>query len=201
MEAHRHEASSDSDKEESSGSGGKTPIPTMMVKKRLRRWLTTYGKTSDGIGGVPHALCVYSSKTTGSYVRTLFYRRVRDFELPKLVQASFYTMLLNDAVGLDIVGEFIAADLKASLEGLRWERWSERRKMILFPNFTNTKEDYHGLWLSFNLDVATWYAHDSDIPEMVQAIVYAMVLNDKAELGLSCRIDMNYTMSFLRRPH
>ena len=28
---------------------------------------------------------------------------------------------------------------------------------------------------------------------------YAMVLNDTAELGLSCMIDMNYMMSVLRR--
>ncbi|KAJ8436128.1 hypothetical protein Cgig2_001155 [Carnegiea gigantea] len=102
---------------------------------------------------------------------------------------------------------------------------SERRKMILLPNFTSTKqaneyvqdtfrwhlrqssalrpnllpEDYHGLYSGFDLGVATQYAHDSSIPEIVQAIFYAMVLNDTAELGLSCRIDMNCTMSVLRR--
>jgi len=31
----------------------------------------------------------------------------------------------------------------------------------------------------------------------VQAIFYAMVLNDTTELGLSYKIDMNYTMSVL----
>ena len=33
---------------------------------------------------------------------------------------------------------------------------------------------------------------------MVQAAFYAMVLNDAAQLGLSCRIDMNSMMSVLR---
>ncbi|KAJ8425077.1 hypothetical protein Cgig2_028794 [Carnegiea gigantea] len=72
------------------------------------------------------------------------------------------------------------------------ERHSERRKMILFPNFTNTEqaaeyvrdtfrwcmresstlrpnplpEDYHNLWPGFDLDVATQYTNDSNIPEM-----------------------------------
>ncbi|KAJ8425253.1 hypothetical protein Cgig2_015860 [Carnegiea gigantea] len=49
-----------------------------------------------------------------------------EFELPEMVQATFYAMLLNDAVGLGIVSGFIAADLRASLEGLRWtsfESW------------------------------------------------------------------------------
>ena len=67
------------------------------------------------------------------------------------------------------------------------------RRMILFPNFTNTKEaaeygrdtfrwslrgsspfrsnplpeDYHGLYSGFKLDMETWYAYDSNIPEMV----------------------------------
>ncbi|KAJ8425255.1 hypothetical protein Cgig2_015862 [Carnegiea gigantea] len=87
--------------------------------------------------------------------------------------------------------------------------------MILFPNFTGTEQaaeyvwdtlrwplressalcpnplpkDYHGLCLGFDLGVATQYAHNFNIPEMVQAIFYAMVLNDAVELGLSCRID------------
>ena len=43
-----------------------------------------------------------------------------DFELPEMVHATFYTMLLNDAMTLALVGGFIAASLKASLEGLQW---------------------------------------------------------------------------------
>jgi len=50
----------------------------------------------------------------------------RDFKLLEMVQATFYTMLLNDAVKLDILSEFMVADLKATLEVLRWtyfESW------------------------------------------------------------------------------
>jgi len=49
-----------------------------------------------------------------------------DFELSKMVQATFYAMLLNDAVELGLADRFMAASLRASLEGLRWtslESW------------------------------------------------------------------------------
>ncbi|KAJ8444806.1 hypothetical protein Cgig2_014995 [Carnegiea gigantea] len=49
-----------------------------------------------------------------------------DFEVPKMVQATFYAILLNDVVGLGIVSGFIVVDLKLTLEGLRWtsfEAW------------------------------------------------------------------------------
>jgi len=101
------------------------------------------------------------------------------------------------------------------------------RKIILFPNFTNTEEadeyihdtfgwslkgspafrpnplpeDCHDLYPGFVFDVVTSYAHDSNISEMVQAIIYAMVPNDTVEPGLLCRIDMNCIMSILHRLH
>ncbi|KAJ8439414.1 hypothetical protein Cgig2_001754 [Carnegiea gigantea] len=178
MEAHRQEASSDSDEEESSRSNGQTPIPSddseedverdsacdsNQSSERSKRWLTMYGKPSDDIGGVPHALRVHSWRTTGSYGE----EAAHDFELPEMVQATFYAMLINDAIGLGIVSGFIAANLKASLEGLHgrllslgctsigaafWrhsfanglprggERERERREMIIFPNFTSTEQ-------------------------------------------------------------
>ena len=43
----------------------------------------------------------------------------RDFELPEMVQTTFYAMLLNDAVELGIVSGFMATNLKVALEGLR----------------------------------------------------------------------------------
>ena len=46
-------------------------------------------------------------------------RAVLDFELPEMVQATFYAMLLNDAVELGIVSGFLADDLKVTLQGLR----------------------------------------------------------------------------------
>ncbi|KAJ8421523.1 hypothetical protein Cgig2_018763 [Carnegiea gigantea] len=50
-------------------------------------------------------------------------------------------------------------------------------------------EDYHDLCPSFDLGVVTQYAHDSNIPEMVQTIFYTIVHNDTAELGLSCTMN------------
>ncbi|KAJ8425252.1 hypothetical protein Cgig2_015859 [Carnegiea gigantea] len=71
-------------------------------------------------------------------------------------------------------------------------RWSLRESSALHPN--PLPEDYHSLCSSFDLGVVTQYAYDSNIPEMVQVIFYVMILDDTAELGLSCRIDMNCIM-------
>jgi len=56
-------------------------------------------------------------------------RATVDFELPEMVQAIFYTMLLNEAVELGVVYSFMAKGLKSSLVGLRWscfEAWMSR---------------------------------------------------------------------------
>ena len=42
------------------------------------------------------------------------------FELLEMVQATFYTMLLNYAVELGIVSGFLVDNLKSTLDGLRW---------------------------------------------------------------------------------
>ncbi|KAJ8434128.1 hypothetical protein Cgig2_024246 [Carnegiea gigantea] len=89
------------------------------------------------------------------------------------------------------------------------QRWSTRRKMILFPNFTSTEEaaehvrdtfrwslreslafhqnplpeGYHGLCSGFDLDTATRYAYDSNIPEMVHAIFYTMDYHELHNVG------------------
>ena len=58
-------------------------------------------------------------------------RAMLDFELPKIVQVTFYAMLLNNVVELGIVSGFLVDDLKATLEGLRWtffEAWLSRTK-------------------------------------------------------------------------
>jgi len=47
-------------------------------------------------------------------------RAVPDFELPEMVQETFYAMLLNDAIKLGVVSGPMAVDLKLTLEGLRW---------------------------------------------------------------------------------
>jgi len=43
-----------------------------------------------------------------------------NFELPKMLQVTFYDMLLNEAVELGIVHGFIAEGLKSAVVGLRW---------------------------------------------------------------------------------
>jgi len=45
--------------------------------------------------------------------------------------------------------------------------------------------DYHGLCTRFDLEVVRRYAYDSNLPEMVPAILYAIVIDDAVELGLS----------------
>ncbi|KAJ8430517.1 LOW QUALITY PROTEIN: hypothetical protein Cgig2_012916 [Carnegiea gigantea] len=46
-----------------------------------------------------------------------------DFELPEMVQATFYAMLLNKAVELGAVRGFMAECLKSALVGLSFEVW------------------------------------------------------------------------------
>ena len=43
-----------------------------------------------------------------------------DFELPEMVQATFYALLLNEAVELGVVHGFMAEGLSSALVGLRW---------------------------------------------------------------------------------
>ncbi|KAJ8429990.1 hypothetical protein Cgig2_033915 [Carnegiea gigantea] len=166
-----------------------------------------------------------------------------DFELPEMVQATFYAMLLNEAIELGVVHGFIAEGLRSALVGLRWSsfeavarevripsyramwrgqgglllpqglyllghwsplfikeeqaaeyvgdhfRWSLRDPWALGPR--PLPSDYHNLCRRFDLGVATRYAHDSNTPEMVQIIFYAMVIDDAAELALSRRLTMD----------
>ncbi|KAJ8419790.1 LOW QUALITY PROTEIN: hypothetical protein Cgig2_010901 [Carnegiea gigantea] len=140
---------------------------------------------------------------------------------PKMVYATFYAMLLNDAVKLGLVGGFIAASLKASLEGLNFrlqEPCGEDRvagcslrecvplevveyirdnfqwalREPLAPGPRPLPSNYRGLCPRFDLEVAMRYAHDSHIPEMV--IFYAMVVANAAELGLSHQLTMGCMM-------
>ena len=47
--------------------------------------------------------------------------------------------------------------------------------------------------------MARRYAHDSYIPEMVQRVFYAMVIDDTAELGLSRRLTMDCVLWAMRK--
>ena len=43
-----------------------------------------------------------------------------EFELPEIVQAIFYAMLLNESIKLGVAHEYTAERMKSSLVGLRW---------------------------------------------------------------------------------
>ncbi|KAJ8438046.1 hypothetical protein Cgig2_014175 [Carnegiea gigantea] len=118
-----------------------------------------------------------------------------DFELSEMVQATFYAMLLNEAVELGVVHSFMAKGLKAALVGLRWSSFEDP----MDPGPRPLPSDDHGLCPRFDLAVARRYAHDSHIPEMVPVIFYAMVIDDAAELGLSCRLTMDVVMWAMRK--
>ncbi|KAJ8436181.1 hypothetical protein Cgig2_010425 [Carnegiea gigantea] len=108
-------------------------------------------------------------------------RAALDFELPEMVHATFYGVLLNDVIELGIVSGPMAVDLKLTLDGLRsasFEESSDLRPKLLPLNF-------HDLYCNFDLLVAMQFAHIAYILEMVQAIFYVMVLNEAAELALS----------------
>ncbi|KAJ8452514.1 hypothetical protein Cgig2_000103 [Carnegiea gigantea] len=173
-----------------------------------------------------------------------------DFELPKMVQATFYAMLLNEAMELGVVHGFMTEGSRSALVGLRWSsfehraggqvvrdhfRWSLRdpsdpgpRPLLLdhlglyprfdlglegngrrlrqaeasrpadpltnavlaggpsrgrttsFPSFRDTAQA-----AEYVRDNLCWsFAHAAHVPEMVQAIFYAMVINDTAKLRL-----------------
>ncbi|KAJ8433463.1 hypothetical protein Cgig2_014504 [Carnegiea gigantea] len=59
-----------------------------------------------------------------------------ELELPEIVQATFYAMLLNEMLELSIVHEYTAERMKSSLVGLRWstfEVWI-RLSSVLFTS-------------------------------------------------------------------
>ncbi|KAJ8451980.1 hypothetical protein Cgig2_016561 [Carnegiea gigantea] len=121
-------------------------------------------------------------------------RVAADFELPEILQVTFYTMLLNEAVELSVVRGFMADGLKSSLVGLnelcqsRTERsaasvtdhcsggpssfgQSGRKLEIKWdpstPGPRSLPSVYHSLCPHFDLGVVTRYAHDSNTLEMV----------------------------------
>ncbi|KAJ8432823.1 hypothetical protein Cgig2_008537 [Carnegiea gigantea] len=46
-----------------------------------------------------------------------------EFELPKLFQATFYAMLLNEVFELGVTHDYMAESMKSSLVGLRWSNF------------------------------------------------------------------------------
>ncbi|KAJ8426958.1 hypothetical protein Cgig2_027682 [Carnegiea gigantea] len=59
---------------------------------------------------------------------------VCNFNIPEIVQATFYVMLPHDAVGPSLMSKDVARGLKVTLEGLRWttfESWLNVSKRAL----------------------------------------------------------------------
>ncbi|KAJ8423208.1 hypothetical protein Cgig2_006761 [Carnegiea gigantea] len=90
---------------------------------------------SEGEGSAHyHVLCPRFSLPKAEGVTT-------DFELLEMVQATFYAMLLNEAVELGVVHGFMAEGLRSALLCLRWSsfevwmsrdnRWSRGRSAVL----------------------------------------------------------------------
>jgi len=71
-------------------------------------------------------------------------------------------------------------------------RWSLRESSALCP--TLLPPNFHALCPNFELFVAIQFAHTTNIPEMVQVIFCAMVLNEAAELRLLSRAAMDRVM-------
>ena len=57
-----------------------------------------------------------------------------DFDIPEIIQATFYAILLNNAVELSVVSRDMIGDLKSTLKGLRlttFESWLSINKRAL----------------------------------------------------------------------
>ncbi|KAJ8420088.1 hypothetical protein Cgig2_002029 [Carnegiea gigantea] len=195
-----------------------------------------------------HVLCPHFSLPEAE-------RAAADFELPKMVCATFYATLLNEAVELGVVRSFIVEGLKSFLMGLRltmdymiwamrqldwgplevwlgdnvrrlqkaqatqpanslaslvlvdnpsrgrttsfpafWDivhateyvrdnlRWSVRESSSLRSNLLPLH--FMAYYFEFDHIVVMQFAHAIHIPQMMQAIFYAMVINDAVELRL-----------------
>jgi len=55
---------------------------------------------------------------------------VAELELPEIVQATFYAMLLNEMFELGVVHEYMAEKMKSLLGGLRWSTFELWMRII-----------------------------------------------------------------------
>jgi len=73
-----------------------------------------------------------------------------DFELPEIVQTTFYSMLLNEAVELGMEHDFKVESMKSSLVGLGWstlEVWMGCVDHVLkAAQFQWLADECRGLW-------------------------------------------------------
>ncbi|KAJ8420253.1 hypothetical protein Cgig2_014907 [Carnegiea gigantea] len=170
------EAEDDLEEEESLGSDDQIPSPMMAV--RSEAWpATTYGDTEEmtdhametfkwqlrRVSHPPPPLPEDYRDLCSSFTFPDAEEAVHDFNIPAWHSGG-------------------AASPADSSRGWSWACEQSGRKL------GSLLENHHDLCPNFDLLMAIRYAHNSCIPDMMQAIFYAMVLNDAAELGLSSRI-------------
>ncbi|KAJ8424845.1 hypothetical protein Cgig2_030072 [Carnegiea gigantea] len=124
----------------------------------------------------------------------VFEKYARDYDLPEIPQVVFFAMLLNDAVKLELqwstfeawVGRNRGRILEARCQEMDVDQDKEESSGETFKwqlrrasrSFHPLPEDYQDLCLRFTLPIAKKATHDFDIPEIVQATFYAMVINN-----------------------
>ncbi|KAJ8431098.1 hypothetical protein Cgig2_007514 [Carnegiea gigantea] len=140
----------------------------------------------------------------------------RNFRLPEMSQVVFLVMLLNNAVKLGILCGWLIDAMESALKEMRWSVFQvERFYPFLhhgFLPFCGTEEmanhvretfkrhlraashpplplleDYRDLCLGLTRPNAEEAARDFNIPEIIQATFYAMVVNDAVELFVMSR--------------
>ncbi|KAJ8426919.1 hypothetical protein Cgig2_010437 [Carnegiea gigantea] len=105
----------------------------------------------------------------------------RNFRLPEMPQVMFLAMLLNDVVMLGILRGWLIDVMESAFKELRWS---------IFQAW--------GLCPSFTLPDAKEAARDFDIPKIIQATFYAMVVNDTVELSIVSKDMARALKSILR---
>ncbi|KAJ8425915.1 hypothetical protein Cgig2_033856 [Carnegiea gigantea] len=108
-------------------------IVSGFITDDLKSTLVGLRWTSFDAGGGPHVCLVPFQRITTTYTHAFSFTEAEgaalDFGLPEMVQATFFAMLLKNAMELGIVSGFITDDLKSTLVGLRWtyfEDWMSR---------------------------------------------------------------------------
>ncbi|KAJ8427687.1 hypothetical protein Cgig2_000408 [Carnegiea gigantea] len=108
LEAHCEEADSDQDEQESSG----------LLRFHGRRTTTLKAR-------FPHLWGEHAASRPFCRIPDTE-EAAHDFNILEIIQATFYAMVVNDAVKLSVVSRNIAEDLRSILKGLQWTSFKSR---------------------------------------------------------------------------
>ncbi|KAJ8433390.1 hypothetical protein Cgig2_019180 [Carnegiea gigantea] len=151
-------------------------FPCSLSTKEMAEYIVRHFKWDQrGVAFPPSTPLKDFQALCPSYELTMAEEAAEHFELPKLPQVIFYAMLLNEAKGLGVLHGGMADYVRESFIW-RWRRAT--RPPHPFP------EDYHILSPHFSLPEAERGAADFELPEIVQATFYAMLLNEAVELAV-----------------